>query len=338
MQYQDCQLALAKLIEKKCPTLLVGQPGVGKSDMVAQAARAAGMDLLLSHPAVASPTDAKGLGFPDKKGEFAKFLPYGELYKAIEAIRPTVWFLDDLGQASAAVQASYMQLLLTRQVGEHKISPLVTFVAATNFKSDRAGVSGILEPVKSRFTTIIEVQPSLDSWVDWALESDVRPELIAFLRFSPDMLMKFEPTSGMENSPTPRTWSNFNKVLELGLDESLTLELGQGAVGKKAAMAYQAFVKSWSDLVSTEAILLDPENARIPDNPGTLHAVVSSLARAATPENFSRIYTYAVRMAQSSKVEFAAYLLRDSAKINPKVKATAAYVETLTGEFSYLFV
>jgi len=51
-----------------------------------------------------------------------------------------------------------MQLILGRCINGHKVSDHVTFLAATNKKSDRAGVSGILEPVNSRFAAIVELQ------------------------------------------------------------------------------------------------------------------------------------------------------------------------------------
>ena len=153
---------LAAAIPARLPVLITGAPGVGKSQIVEQAAASAGADLILSHPAVADPTDAKGLPWVAKDGESATFLPFGELARAIRAERPTVWFLDDLGQAPAAVQASFMQLLLARRVNGHALPEHVSFVAATNRRTDRAGVSGILEPVKSRFVSMIGLEPNLD--------------------------------------------------------------------------------------------------------------------------------------------------------------------------------
>ena len=96
---------LASAIAAKAPILITGAPGIGKSALVEQAAREAGADMILSHPAVADPTDAKGLPWANPDSESATFLPFGELAQALKAERPTVWFLDDLGQAPPAVQA-----------------------------------------------------------------------------------------------------------------------------------------------------------------------------------------------------------------------------------------
>jgi len=157
--------------------LITGAPGIGKSQIVEQAAKDAGADLILSHPAVADPTDFKGLPWPDKDAASASFLPFGDFHRALSATVPTVWFLDDLGQASPSVQAAAMQLLLARRVNGHVLPDCITFVAATNRRTDRAGVSGILEPVKSRFVTIVELEATLEDWCSWAIDNNVPPKL-----------------------------------------------------------------------------------------------------------------------------------------------------------------
>jgi len=161
---------LAHTIPAGLPVMVTSPPGCGKSDIVDQATVDAGANMILSHPAVADPTEPKGLPWADGKGG-ATFLPFGELAQALKAKKRTVWFLDDLGQATPAVQASFMQLLLARRVNGHKLPDCVTFVAATNRRVDRAGVSGILEPVKSRFVSIIGLEPNLDDWCQWAFSA-----------------------------------------------------------------------------------------------------------------------------------------------------------------------
>lgn len=325
-------------VRNKLPILLTGAPGVGKSDLVHQVAMFEDHDLLLSHPVVADPTDAKGLPFPDKKGEFARFLPYGDLAQALSAKRPTLWFLDDLGQAAPAVQASFMQLLLARRIGEHRLPDCVTFVAATNRKADRAGVSGILEPVKSRFATIVNVEPSLDAWVEWALTHGMPGELIAFLRLRPELLLAPKPTMEIVNSPNPRTWANLGRLICAGLDEDIEYEATKGSVGEEAATEFVGFMKVWRDMPSPDSVLLDPDRARVPDSPSTLYALTAALASYANVDNFNRIVRYAERLNDAGKGEFASYLVRDCARRTPALTATSAYVSAATGPLGALFL
>ena len=304
---------------------------------MANAAAESGAELILSHPVVSDPTDAKGLPWIAADKKSATFLPFGEMQRAINAKRPTVWFLDDLGQASPAVQASFMQLILARRVNGHALPDCVTFVAATNRRTDRAGVQGILEPVKSRFASIVELEANLDDWCNWAIGKQLPIEIIAFLRFRPDLLHAFNPSADLVNSPSPRTWHNAAKLLTLKLEPSLEFAAIKGAVGEGAAAELTAFLQIFRELPSLDAILLDPANAAIPQKPASLFAVATGLASKATEANFSRIATYAERLTQAKHGEFAVLMLRDCLRRAPKLMQTSDFTKLAAGETGKLF-
>lgn len=338
MKPSDMSTFLARAIEKSLPVLITGAPGVGKSDIVAAAAAAAGADLILSHPAVADPTDAKGLPWVAPDGVSATFLPFGELAQATRATRRTVWFLDDLGQAPASVQASFMQLLLARRVNGHALPDCVTFVAATNRRTDRAGVSGILEPVKSRFAAIVELDVNLDDWCSWAFAHDIPAELIAFLRFRSELLCKFEASADLTNSPVPRTWAHVAKLLALDLPSQISHAAIVGAVGAGAATEFAAFRKLYSELPNIDAIIKDPSTGRIPKEPATLYAVVTALGMRATAQTFGSICKYADRLVDAQHGEFAALLLRDCVKREQGLMQTTTFVKLASGPLGKLIV
>jgi hypothetical protein len=324
------------MIPARLPILITGAPGVGKSDLVAQGAQAAGAELLISHPAVADPTDAKGLPWPKPGADEATFIPFGELARALKATVPTVWFLDDLGQASPAVQASYMQLLLARRVNGHVLPDCVTFVAATNRRTDRAGVSGILEPVKSRFAAIVELEPSIDDWCQWAINHDLPVNLIAFLRYRPELLSKFVASADLTNSPSPRTWANLAKLESLNLDGPIELAAMSGAVGEAAATEYVVFRRMVSSLVNLDAILMNPDTARIPTEPSELYATAVGLAARANPQTFARIGIYANRMVDAQRGEFAVLLVKDATRRDEKLTYTDTFVRIAAGPIGAL--
>lgn len=328
MKPSELRTLLAHTIPVGLPILITGAPGIGKSDIVDQARRDAGAHLILSHPAVADPTDVKGM--PWVLDGHATFLPFGELSRAISATERTVWFLDDLGQASPAVQASYMQLLLARRVNGHALPDCVTFIAATNRRTDRAGVTGILEPVKSRFGAIVELQADLNEWSAWAIDHNMPPELIAFLRFKPDLLSNFQATADLVNSPSPRTWSHVARLLALDLPESVRTIAMAGAVGEGAALEFAAFLALYATLPSIDQILIDPNSVPVPDKPATLYALAGALAHRATDQNFGRVAQYIDRMVQAGHGEFGVLTIRDAMKRNPKITHTAAFVKLAT--------
>jgi len=308
MKPKELKNTLIKMVNAKMPCLVKGAPGVGKSDIINQVAEATKHHLIISHPVVSDPTDFKGQPWViDGK---ATHLPYNELQQLIEATEPTIYFLDDLGQAPACVQAAAMQLILARRVNGHKVSDSVVFIAATNRREDRAGVTGILEPVKSRFASILQLDVSTEDWVEWALKNDMPPELIGFIYFRPELLHKPAPTSDIVNSPCPRTIAYAGKLINLGLT---SVEVLAGAIGEGAAIELVGFLKIQSDLPDLNEIIDKPKIAPVPTEPATLYAVVSALVNKADKKNVDAIFTYACRLPGDISV----LLGRDLGKKDP---------------------
>jgi len=321
-------------IPQRFPILIKGAPGVGKTDIVFDACSSltvdaqgqlngVATDLILSHPVVSDPTDFKGLP-ADKKDGTAHFLPYGDLAALMHAVRPTVFFLDDLGQASASVQAACMQLILARRINGHKVSDLVTFIAATNRKSDKAGVSGILEPVKSRFKSIIELEPNNDDWCRWAIRNNMPVELIGFIRFKPELLWKFEATKEIVNTPSPRTVANVGSMQNAVIPQALEFEVFQGAAGETFAIEYSAFLKMYRGLPDMDQIVLNPTGTAIPaeNEPGIRFALAGALAARMNDQNLGNIITYLKRLGPEIQVAS----LKDGVIRHPEITKTKAFV------------
>lgn len=328
---------LARTIESRLPILIIGGPGVGKTSIVDLATQEAENDLVISHPAVADPTDAKGFPWMRDADKTAVFVPFGETAKVLQSKRPTTWFWDDFGQAPPAVQASYMPWLLARENCGKKLPEHVTIIAATNRRTDRAGVSGILEPVKSRFAAIVELEPDLNEWCSWALQQpDMPPELIAFLRFQPDLLYQFTPSADLVNCPSPRTWANAGRILNLKLSSEIENAALAGAVGQGAASTLSAFLQMFRQLPNIDGILTDPDASPIPTQVNVLYAVSTALASRTTESNFKRVARYAQRLVDASHGEFATLMLRDAIKRKPQIQQTPEFVRLGAGELGQL--
>ena len=96
-------------------------------------------------------------------------------------------FLDELNAAPAMVQASCYQLVLDRKLGEYVLPDGWAIVAAGNRNSDRAATNRMPTPLRNRFVHL-EFEVDTQEWSEWAFQAGVRPEVIAFLPFSPELL------------------------------------------------------------------------------------------------------------------------------------------------------
>ena len=324
MKPRDLKAVLIKTIQAKKPVLIYGPPGVGKTDIITQVVAELGQELIIFLPSISEPIDYKGLPTYNSETDIARFVPFDVLNDLVTATSPTVVFVDDFGQANQSVQAALMNLFRARRIGDQQISDHVTFVLATNDKSHHAGVGGILEPIKSRMLSLIELTVSLEDWIQWALINNLDSSLIGFMRLrGHELLSKFKPTTGLTNSPSPRAQEAVSDIIKMEFNRDIEFELISGAAGEGYATEIRGFLTLFRNLVSPEEILHDPENIDIPDNnPMVLYAYCSSLASVASPENMDKIAQFAVRLPIEFQVKLIQY---DCLSANPANHDTEAY-------------
>ncbi len=280
-------------------TMWTGMPGIGKTALVKLIAKELNYELVIFHPVISDPTDFKGIPwlFKDENGkEHCVFVPFDQLMKLINATGPTICFLDDLGQAPEAVQAAAMQLLHGGTLNGQKISEHVRFIAATNRKQDRAGVSGILEPVKSRFHGIFELVPELDPFLKHLINVGVSPILVAFLRHRPNWLVGgddgWTPHADIVNQPCPRTIEHMGDVINMNFDDILHPTVYAGAVGKALANEFVAFERLKVHMPDMNTVLNNPLGAEAPKDQQCAYAMIGALHQSMTRSNIANIYTY----------------------------------------------
>jgi MoxR-like ATPase len=321
---------LTHAFKHRLKVLIVSEPGLGKSALVENAVTQAAAASVMMHPAVSDPTDFKGMpavitlsGNVDTKKsrpqQVAEFLPFGNLRKLVDATSLTICFIDDIGQAPHSVQAALMQLIQAREIDGQKISEHVVFVGATNDSSHMAGVSSILEPVKSRWHTIVTLDCSVDDWVTWALGAGLAPAVIAFIRFRPDLLNQFKATRELKNSPSPRTVEAVSQWVASGIED---YEIIAGAAGEAFAIEFTAFLKVWRSVPDLDHIIANPTIAPVPmGDPSLTVALACALAYKADKTNLAAIITYLTRLPK----EYEVLAVRDAATRLPALYETPAY-------------
>src|SRR6476646_5413120 len=219
--------ALRTLVAARQPVFLWGGPGIGKSAVVKQLASNLNIILQDVRALLLDPVDLRGLPFlgQDGRSRWAtpEFLPQNGA---------GILFLDELNAAPAMVQASCYQLVLDRKLGEYALPDGWAIIAAGNRDSDRAITTRMPTPLRNRFVHL-EFEVDVQGWSEWAVQSGIRPEVIAFLRFRPELLSAFYRDANA--FPSPRSWEFASRILDSGPDESIEHELFAGAVGTGAA-------------------------------------------------------------------------------------------------------
>jgi hypothetical protein len=308
--------SLKLLVGIQRPAFITGDAGVGKSRIVRQVAEGLDLDLIDVRAVLLDPVDIRGL--PHVNGD-------GRAHWAIPDFLPRegngLLFLDELNRAPQLVQNACLQLALERQVGEYKLPDGWSVVAAGNPDTHR-GVTRMSEALANRFVHLAIV-PDLDDWTRWAISADVRPELIAFVRFRPELLHSYDPKSTEKAYPSPRSWEFVSQMLNASPPASIEHALYAGTVGEGPAGELIGFLDVYRQLPSIDGILMNPKKAAVPEEPGALFAVSAALARKSTEANFDRVMTYADRMPP----EWMVYCVKDATARDQRLCDTTAFIK-----------
>ncbi|HWH57977.1 MAG TPA: MoxR family ATPase [Terriglobales bacterium] len=307
--------ALRTLVAARQPVFVWGGPGIGKSAVVRQLAASLEVPLQDVRALLLDPVDLRGLPYlgSDGRSKWATpdFLPQDG---------SGILFLDELNAAPAMIQASCYQLVLDRKLGEYTLPNEWAIVAAGNRDSDRAITTRMPTPLRNRFVHL-EFEVDAQEWSEWAIQAGIRAEVIAFLRFRPEVLSLFDRDANA--FPSPRSWEFVSRMLDSTPDRSIEHELFAGAVGTGAATEFSAFLRMFRELPNIDAILLNPLLEPVPENAAAQYAVASALARCASDLNFDRICLYLERMP----TEFRVLCVRDASLREPGIRHTPSYTK-----------
>ena len=189
--------------------LVLAPPGVGKSDMVYQAAHEANLPCRSLLGTQIAPEDVSGI--PRIVGERSVFCPPRLLLP--EKPEPFCLFLDELPACAPDVQKAFYSLLLERRLGEHQLPKGTWVVAAGNRMQDRALVRSMSSALVNR-VTILHVRVDEPEWQAWAVKSGVRADIRTFIAYMPDALQRPVPADPVPFS-TPRAWATLSRALDM---------------------------------------------------------------------------------------------------------------------------
>jgi len=312
--------AIERLIEMGEPVMLWGPPGVAKSSILRQIAERQGREFIDVRASMLDPVDLRGIPIVDKKTQRTKwaapdFLPDGS--------KPSLLCLDELVSAPPSMQGALYQLVLDHRCGEYVLPDNCSVVAAGNREGDRGVVYRMPTPLASRFTAHIEIKADVDDWQAWAIENDVPIEIIAWIRFRPEMLFNFDPKSHERAFACPRTIEKAGKIFQTEPSYEVEFALYRGCVGQAAAVDLLAFLRIWRKLPDPDAVLMNPGKHAIPDDPQVIWALCGALAKMADDQNFERMITFANRLPR----EFSTFLVSTAIARNEDLVRTKAYIK-----------
>jgi MoxR-like ATPase len=218
-------------------TMLWGTRGVGKSSVVRQVAATLGVPLVDLRLTTIEPVDLRGAIFADDRQQRTvwfppEFLPGPDQPEGI-------LFLDELTAADQRLQISAYSLILDRRVGNYALPPGWMVVAAGN-AAFHGAVSHDMGTALADRLFHLHVVSSVDAFLAYAIEQQLAPEVMAFLKVRPDRLDDTEAQLAADHlvGASPRGWEDVSRVLLSGCSEAVQRHLVQGRIGAANAAEF----------------------------------------------------------------------------------------------------
>lgn len=308
MRPSEYQAFLEKALPQGDMILAVGPQGIGKTQIPEDLTRSWGWKCFAVCMPMIDPTFL--MGYPFNNGGRADHLPYGIMREILETKDDCLFIMDEIGGASEAVQKAGLRFLQFGEIAGKIVGPNVRRLALSNDVTHGAGVLGMIEPAKSRFDTIITVEPNVTDTVQYGLAHNWPAWLIAYLRHEAGALYDYKPVKSMQiGGSDPRGWERVAKLDSQGwLDSPIASEIICGRVGKGRGTQALAFRGLVNDLPDIDHCILDPENAPVPDGADVRWFVSMAMAQRMTARNFGQCVKYLLRLPAL----FRAFSIRDA--------------------------
>lgn len=183
--------------------------------------------------------------------------------------------------------------MLEHRVGEHRIAPGYTLVAAGNRRQDRSGDNELPRFLLDRMS-VYNVVASKQDWIDYAIRHEVDPAVIWFVKSNDEWFQKFDPASKV--NPTARSWEKVSDYIRSGFWTGSAMRATiEGTVGGQAGHAFYAFWSLRDKLPDPEKVLADPDNAPIPADPQARYALMAALSSCVNNKNIDGFNKYLKR-------------------------------------------
>ena len=295
--------SLAPKLPAHIATLMRGPTGVGKSHL----ARACADELSLPFIDVRGSTmdESQVSGIPDfetsKTDGVATFCLPSWYVRACR--EPVVLMLDELNRSMPQVMQSFFQIVLDRELGNNsngeslKLHPETRVFAAINWGSEYD--VNDMDPALLRRFWVVDLDPSVNDWIEWAGTAAIDPITIDFVRQHPEHLRPdvstVEPGTVV---PTPASWHRLDESLaHMGMNPSSCAgqrpdgfyAVCSGFIGTEAAIAFSEFVARYERVISAEDVLaakVDEDKAKSLPASEAL-AVIDKLVENSKTNNWS---------------------------------------------------
>ena len=253
------------------PVLLLGAPGIGKTQIMEQAARECGVALVAYTITHHTRQSAIGLPFISKKEygdreysatEYTMSEIVASIYNRMSetGLSEGILFIDEINCVSETLAPAMLQFLQCKSFGNHEIPKGWVIVAAGNPPEYNKSVREFDVVTLDRVKKIL-VEPDYQTWREYAYKENMHPAILSYLELRNNCFYQMETTIDGKQFATPRGWEDLSRMMEVyeRLGKNITADLvGQyiqhERISQEFAEYYELYQKYQQDYQITEIL------------------------------------------------------------------------------------
>lgn len=207
------------------PVLLMGPPGIGKTQIMEQISKEMQIALVAYTITHHTRQSAVGLPFISEKSyggqtfsvtEYTMSEIIASVYEKMEqtGIREGILFIDEINCVSETLAPTMLQFLQGKTFGNQKLPEGWVIVAAGNppeyNKSVREFDVVTLDRLKK-----IDVEPDFPAWKEYAYRQEIHPAVISYLELRRENFCRIENTVDGKRFATARGWEDLSRLIQV---------------------------------------------------------------------------------------------------------------------------
>lgn len=267
--------------------LLQGEPGIGKSSIL-KTLSASLPDHEVAYIDVPN-MDLGDIAMPviDHETKVTKYYPNSRF--KIHTGKPVIIMLDEYTKGFDPVKNMLHPMLevANPRLGDVSIRDESIVFLTGNLSSDGVG-DNLKAHSRNRVIPITVRKPDADEWLEWAVNNDIEPVVMAWVRQFPHALASYTDETQSDNpyiyNPkkvqtafvSPRSLERASNIVRVReqIDADTLIAAMSGAIGEAAARDMQAFVEYQDQLPTWENIIKNPKTCDVPDSAGACAVLI----------------------------------------------------------------